>query len=73
MVGFSKRSPQIPHGVPHVGGEDEGEGGYEGEGRGGWGESCWRTPLLGDFVSCHWAPVESKAKQRRSTSISFLL
>lgn len=38
MVGFSKRSPQTPHGVRHGGGEDE-DGG-EDEGRGGWGESC---------------------------------
>ena len=55
MVGFSRRSPQTPHGVQRDGAEGEGE--EVGEGGGGWGESCWRTPPLGDSWLCHWAPV----------------
>lgn len=49
-AGSSKQSPQTPRGVQCDGGE----------GGGGWGESCWRTPPLGDSVSCHWAPVGSR-------------
>lgn len=53
-VGSSKQSPQTRHDVRRDGGGDGGEGG------GGWGELCWRTPPLGESVSCRWAPVEGK-------------
>lgn len=62
MVGSSKRSPQTPRGVQRDGGEGVGEGG------GGWGASCWRTPPLGDSVSCHWGPVEGTAYKSTSRS-----
>lgn len=55
MVGSSKRSPQTPRGVRRDGGG--------GAGGGDWGGSCWRTPPLGDSVSCHWAPVEGTANE----------
>lgn len=67
-IGSSKRSPGTRRDVQRdvVGGEDEGGG----EGGGGWGESCWRTPPLGDSVSCRWAPVEGKHNSTSGTTIT---
>lgn len=57
-VGSSRRSPQTHHGAQRDGdggvGVGVGEGG--GEGGGGWAGWCWRTPPLGDSVSCRWVP-----------------
>lgn len=57
VVSSSKRSPQIPLGARRDGVEGVGEGG------GGWGGWCWRTPPLDDSVSRHWAPAEGTANQ----------
>ena len=61
-VGSSRRSPQTPRGV-------RGDGG-EGADGGGWGGWCWRTPPLGDSVSCHWAPAEGTANTSASKNMS---
>ena len=70
MVGSSRRSPQTRRGARRDGGEGEGQGEGEGEGEdeggGGWGGWCWRTPPLGDSLSCRWAPVEGTTNKTTS-------
>lgn len=68
MVGSSRRSPQTRRGARRDGveGEGQGEGEGEDEGGGGWGGWCWRTPPLGDSLSCRWAPVEGTTNKTTS-------